>query len=298
LLAISVAGAPPAVRTLAQSSAADPQSAGVADRPTFEVASVKPNHSGDTGGHLGIPAGRFTATNVTLKELIKFAYKGNQGGFSLRDDQVSGGPSWMASDKFDIDSKEEDSIVEELKKGTNDQALDQIRLMLQSLLEDRFRLQVSHATRELPVYVLVVAKSGPKLTESTVPPLGPPGSNPPGSTPAKGPSLDVKPGKITSVGMRVGAFAQVLSQQPEIGGRLVMDQTGLKDTYDFTLFWTPEIIPGGPDGSQAAANASPPDSSAPSIFTAIQEQLGLRLESTKGPVDVLVIDHVEEPSPN
>jgi len=271
------------------------------DKPAFEVASVRPNRSQDPGGHLGIPAGRFTATNVTTKELIKFAYNGKQSGFSLRDDQVSGGPSWINSDRFDIDAKEEDSIVKGLKKLTYDQALDQIRSMVQSLLEDRFRLNVSHATRELPVYVLVVAKSGPRLTQSTVTPLGPPGSNPPGSAPQKGPLLGVKAGQITGVGMRVGPLAEVLSRQPELGGRMVLDQTGLKDTYDFTLHWTPEnltTVPNGPDGSQPPANTRSPDSSAPSIFTAIQEQLGLRLESTKGPVDVLVIDHVEEPSPN
>jgi uncharacterized protein (TIGR03435 family) len=277
------------------------------EKPAFEVASIKPSHSQDPGTHIGIPAGRFTATNVTAKTLIKFAYNGNQGGFSLRDDQVSGGPSWIESEKFDIDAKVQDSLVEGQEKQLPfDQWTVQIRLMLQSLLEDRFKLKVSHETRQLPVYVLVVGKNRPKLTHSTVAPIGPLGSNPPGSAPPKGPLLGLKRDQITGdqitgVGMPLGPLAELLSQQPELGGRMVLDQTGLKDTYDFTLHWTPENptnAPNGPDGSQAPASAPPPDSSAPSIFTAIQEQLGLRLESQTGPVHVLVIDHVEEPSPN
>ena len=268
-------------------------------KPAFEVASIKPNLSQDAAGRFGLPAGRFTAANMSLKEIIKFAYNGNQGGFSLREDQVSGGPSWIDSDKFDIDAKVEDSFVEVEKKVPVDEWMIQIRLMLQSLLEDRFKLKVSHATKELPVYALVVAKNGPKLIKSDVPPIGPPSGNPPsGSPPRKGPYLGLQKDQIISIGMPIDPFAEMLSRQPEVGGRMVLNETGLNDRYDFTLHWTPEIpattIPEG----QTPPSQLAPDSSAPSLFTALQEQLGLRLESTKAPVDVLVIDYIEKPSPN
>src|SRR5579872_3407918 len=169
-VAVVVAGTLTAPRLRAQAPATQSGSPAT-DGPAFEVASVKPSHSQAPGSHIGIPAGRFTATNVTAKTLIKFAYNGSQGGFALRDDQVSGGPSWIDSEKFDIDAKVQDSLVEGQEKTLPfDQWTVQIRLMLQSLLEDRFKLKVSHETRELPVYVLVVGKNGPKLTQSTVAP--------------------------------------------------------------------------------------------------------------------------------
>jgi uncharacterized protein (TIGR03435 family) len=272
-----------------------------ADELKFEVASIKPNHSGTPGFRFTLPAGRLTATNVTVKRLIAWAYNGNQAGLERRDDQISGGPNWINSERYDIDAKVEDSLVDEEKRVPFNQWADEVRLMVQSLLVDRFKLKVSYQTRELPIYVLVVVRSGAKLAESTGSPVGPLGANPPRPEPQKGPMMGMKQGQVTAIGMPVGALAEVLSRQPELSGHLVVDHTGLKGNYDFTLQWTPEIpdpVLEGASGSQGPASASAPDSSGPSIFSAIQEQLGLKLESQKGPVNVLIIDHVEEPSPN
>jgi bla regulator protein BlaR1 len=166
----------------------------------------------------------------------------------------------------------------------------QNRLTVRSLLADRFKLQVSHETKELPVYALVVAKNGPKFGASKLPVSD---ANPPVP---KG-MMRMGVGELTVNGVRIGDFVEALAQQPEIGGRVILDKTSLTGAYDFTLKWTPNQpqLPGVLGGGIAPP---PSDSSASSIFTAIQEQLGLKLESTKGPVDVLVIDHVEEPSAN
>ncbi|MGO8731295.1 MAG: TIGR03435 family protein [Terriglobia bacterium] len=274
----------------------------VAPQPSFEVASVKRDRSGGPGIRIMLPTGRFTATNVTAKMLIEFAYNGNQAGLSLRDDQVSGGPSWISSEKYDIDAKVEDSLVKEQEeKLPFDQWATQVRLMVQSLLTDRFKLKVSHMSKELPVYGLVIAKNGSKLTLSTVPPLGPPGANPPGSERPKGPMMRMGRGEITGITMSAGALADVLSRQPELEGREVIDETALKGNYDFTLHWTPDqsqaaMFKGPAEGKPGTDNAPPPESSGPSLFTAIQEQLGLKLESKKGQVEIVVIDHVEQPS--
>jgi uncharacterized protein (TIGR03435 family) len=257
----------------------------VASLPSFEVASVKPDRSGGTGAHIGLPPGRFIATNVTVKVLIGFAYEGKQARLWLGDNQVSGGPSWLSSERYDVEAKVEDSLVE---KGAETLPFRQraapIRLMVQSLLSDRFKLKVSHTTKELPVFALVIAKNGSKLTEST----------------HQEPMMTGGRGEIAGVKQSVEFLANILSWLPELEGREVIDETGLKGTYDFTLHWTP-------DQSQTAAFKGPlpatesaplPESSGPSLFTAIQEQLGLKLEPTKGPVDIFIIDHVERPTGN
>ena len=130
--------------------------------PSFEVASIKPNHSGDTGTHINIAdPSRFVAINVTAKFLVTYAY-------NMRDYQVSGGPAWIVSDRFDIVAKVEDSLAQEIPKLLPAQRQDQMRLLVRSLVADRFKLSVSHETKELPIYALVVAKGGSKLKE--VPP--------------------------------------------------------------------------------------------------------------------------------
>jgi bla regulator protein blaR1 len=264
-----------------------------APSPSFEVASIKLNHSGDRRGGLGLPPGRFMATNTKTKLLIAFAYH-------VQDFQVSEGPSWVDSERYDIDGKEEDSLAATAEKLAPDQRADQVRLMLRSLLVERFKLKVSHATKELPVYALVVAKNGPKLHEQK------PGDNYSNGIQAAnglsmGPhTLGMRPGQLTGQGISMAELTMILSQQL---GRIVVDQSGLKGNYDFTLQWTPDqtssaTVQAPEGGKPAVDNALPPESSGPSIFTALQEQLGLKLESTKGPVDVLVIEHIERPSEN
>ena len=267
------------------SARAQTTQASSAPLPSFEVTSVKPDRSGGTGAHIRLPPGRFIATNVTAKMLIEFAYEGNQARLWLRDNQVSGGPSWLSSERYDIEAKVEDSLVEQgAERLPFNQKAAPIRLMLQSLLSDRFKLKVSHTTKELPVFALVITNKGSRLTEST----------------HQEPMMTAGSGEIAGLAKSVGALADILSRLPELEGREVVDETGLKGTYDFTLHWTP-------DQSQAttfkrpspAAESTPlPESSGPSLFTAIQEQLGLKLESSKGPVELLVIDHIERPTEN
>jgi bla regulator protein blaR1 len=263
--------------------------------PSFEVASIKPNRAGDMRIGIMIRPGRFTTTGATTKLLIGYAY-------NAKDFQISGGPSWINSDKYDIDAKEEDSVVAELEKLPPEQRADQIRLMVRSLLADRFKLTLSHETKELPVYALVVAKNGPKLHETKPEDTYPNGTkNPDGSVQHPGMGMmRFGGGQLTGQGVPIENLVHMLSQQL---GRDVLDQTGLKGKYDFTLQWTPDQSQrgmfGGPKGGAPGPDSPPPpDPNGPSIFTALQEQLGLKLESTKGPVEILIIDHVEKPSEN
>ena len=265
-----------------------------ASLPSFEVASIKPNRSGDMRIGIRFQPGRFTTTGATVKQLIGLAY-------NVRDFQVSGGPSWISSDKYDIDAKEPDALAEELAKLPPDQRREKMGLLIQSLLADRFKLKVSHGARDLPEYALVVAKNGPKLQEAKPGDTYPNGfKGPDGRALGHGGMMRMGPGQLTGQAVPMTFLVQQLSQQL---GRTVLDQTGLKGNYDFTLKWTPDqssvpMFQGPPGGGPGPDNAPPPESSGPSIFTAVQEQLGLKLESTKGPVDILVIDHVEKPSEN
>ena len=250
---------------------------------SFEVASIKSDHSGSTVFLFGFPAGRFTVTNATPKTLVAWAYNVSGPGFQVIDDRISEGPAWISGERYDLEAKEDNQDAKRLAKLPAAERNDQIRLMVQSLLADRFKLRVHHEIRELPAYALVVAKNGPKVIEST-----------------KEASVRTRTGEITASGVPVRVIAEMLSRQapsgcapPELEGHEVRDETGLSGVYDFTLKWTPE-----PRVPSAADSASPPETTGPSIFTALEEQLGLRLESTKAPVDVLVIDQIQEPTPN
>ena len=272
-----------------------------AQSPTFEVASIKPTAPGGPGGGMiGIrmaPGGRFEATGVTAKLLIGQAY-------DVRDFQISGGPGWMTSDHYDIVAKPEsssasDSLSPDPRKVTDDQMKtfqEQMRLRLQALLADRFQLKIHRETKELPVYALVLGKGGSKLQESKEGPAGP--NDIKGPDRARGRGMRMGIGQLSGQMVQMPFVVQVLSQQL---GRPVIDKTGLKGTYDFTLKWTPDQSQsGGPFGDlpPGVKAPPPPDPNGPSIFTAVQEQLGLRLESQKGPVEILAIDHVEKPSEN
>ena len=266
---------------------------------SFEVASIKPDHSDSRMTRLGGPdASRFAATNATAIMLIEFAY-------NMKDSQISGQPGWTASDKFDIDAKVEDSVAEQLQKLPRTQQLDQMRLMVQSLLADRFGLKVTHNTKELSEYALVVAKNGPKLKEVAPPDAqansAPPTPGNPMVPPPGGFLMTMGPGGEANVTAKAAPITNLINLLSRQLGREIVDRTGLKGTYDISLRWTSDTGLGGgplPSGTQGPDTGPPPDSSGTSIFTAIQEQLGLKLESTKGPVDTIVIDHIEEPSAN
>ncbi len=223
-------------------------------RPTIEVASVKPSGLDDRLMYRLQPGGRYLATGLTLKMLIANAY-------SVPDFLISGGPSWRDSDKYNIEAK----VGSPLPPWPDSNK--QLGLMLQSLLEDRFKLAEHREIREEPVYELVLAKGGAKLKLA--------GAD-------ESPGFEMAIGRIHSMAVPLEYLATNLGY---LLGRQVIDKTGLAGKYSYNVTYTPDDAPLD-------------DAKGPSIFTAVQEQLGLKLESTKGRVEVLVIDHVEKPSAN
>jgi bla regulator protein blaR1 len=257
--------------------------------PAFEVASIKPDKSGTDMTMLRTTPVGFSASNIALKVLIQQAY-------GIEDNQIVGAPSWLGSARYDIEAKVSSSDTDALHNLSSDQR----RLMLQPLLADRFQLKVHTEVRDLPVLTLVIAKGGPKLHEAKPGDTYPNGLkdfNGQGGGPGM---MLMRPGQLTGQGLPLSSLARVLTQQL---GSTVQDKTGLTGKYDLTLQWTPDrngsAMPGAPEpGLQGPGSGGSTDASGPSIFSAIQEQLGLKLESQKGPVEVLVIDHVETPSEN
>jgi bla regulator protein blaR1 len=285
--AIAVAG--PVVFGLMQEPQTQAASPGTTSKvPAFEVASIKPNKSATGMSLLRTTPVGFSASNVSLKAVIQHAY-------GVEENQILGAPGWLGSERFDIEAKVSSSDTDALHNLNPDQR----KLMLQPLLADRFQLKVHTEARDLPVLVLVVAKGGPKLHEAKPGDTYPNGLK--GFDGGGGPGMMLgKPGQLTAQGVDLSSVAKQLSMQL---GRTVEDKTGLTGKYDFTLKWTPDRdpspMPGGPEaGQQGPAATLSTDSSEASIFTAVQEQLGLKLESGRAPVEVLVIDHVEAPSEN
>jgi uncharacterized protein (TIGR03435 family) len=257
-------------------------------RPEFEVASVKPNTGGGRGMRLmRQPGGRMVAENVPTRTLITFAY-------DMQDYQILGGPPWIASDTFDITAKAAGEVPPE-----------QMRLMMQSLLADRFRLAVHRETKEGPVYNLTPSKGGLKLTDSAgncvvMDRTNPPPPPPPGTPlPKYCGMVNISRSEINIYGSPMAQLVQILGT---ILGRAVVDKTGATGSYNFHLEFTPDqATTGGPFGQPgpgAPINAPPPDSASPNIFTALQEQLGIKADSARGQVEMLVIDHLERPSEN
>jgi bla regulator protein BlaR1 len=261
----------------------------VAPLHKFEVASIKPDKTNDPG-HVAIAArpDGLTMTNFSLVMLIKMAY-------GVRDDQISGGPNWFSSETYDIEAKPDSSVAEELQKLNPVQRTAEQMQMLRALLADRFQLTIHRENKELPVYVLVAAKNGPKIREAK------PGDTYPngimGAEGRQGPGaggFQSQPGSLIAQAVPISYLVKALSGQLD---RTVLDKTGLTGNYDFTLKWTPERQPAA-YSQQAADSGAAYEPPVTSIFAAIEAQLGLKLESQKGPVEVIVIDHVERPSGN
>ncbi|HLJ17191.1 MAG TPA: M56 and DUF3738 domain-containing protein [Bryobacteraceae bacterium] len=276
--------------------------------PAFQVASIKPNpsHWSEPTHHpMGVayqPGGRLKATNASLMLLIQFAYAPHdnpmQGhSLPLLASQVVGGPSWIKSPGYDIEAKPDGY--------TNPK---QTWRMLQTLLADRFKLALHRETRELPVYDLIAAKNGPKLPAAKEAGCV---SFPPGTTPrhvpgkvdcgyVTGPFSGYEPGLLQLEGSKVHV-ADLIKELAFILNRPVLDKTGFTGEFDLKLSFTPDDAlmrlpgfgPGDAGGSRAAT-----DSNLPNIFSALEEELGLKLVPAKGPVEVLIIDHVERPTPN
>jgi uncharacterized protein (TIGR03435 family) len=199
------------------------------------------------------PAGnRFTARNASVRMLILWAY-------DAADWQVSGGPDWLGSDRFDIEAKPDHPASRE-----------QTMAMVQSLLADRFHLTMHHGQKELPVYALAVDKSGPRLAAHQ------------GELGFQQAVRRGAPGHVAFLNVRMPRFAWFLKTEV---GREVIDKTGLAGNYDFKLEWVPDDL-------------AQKDASGPNLFTAVREQLGLKLESQKGLVDFLIIDRAEKPAAN
>ncbi|MBS1802735.1 MAG: TIGR03435 family protein [Acidobacteria bacterium] len=226
----------------------------------FEVVSIKPNQSGLTGGAQVLPNGEHYI-DTTLELLIRGAY----GMYS--ESQVMGMPSWAKSDRYDVDARVDAATADSWKSLARTERWKQEQPMLQAMLADRCKLKVHLETKELPAYDLVVTKGGLRMRESS---------------PGEESSEAVRKGSVKGQAISIKNLIHAIPSD----GRLILDKTGLGDKkFDFDLKWEAGTPPIGTDAG-------------PSIFTALEEQLGLKLISSKAPASVLVVDHVEKPSPN
>ncbi len=232
---------------------------------TYAIVSIRPHKETSDGSRWWNPTrDGYEARNIEPAQLIREAYSVQCS------DQLVGLPAWAYEETFDIEAKLDEEVLTAYQKLSEREQREQAAPMLRSMLADRFNLKVHHETRTLPVYALVIAKSGFKLKQSREP------ENLYG--------MMTRWGEITIRGGPIGArFIVGLSN---FTGRTVIDKTGLTGNYDIALKWTP-------DGSQTTDPNAPPD-----LFTALEEQLGLKLVPTKAPVDVLVVDRIERPSAN
>ena len=256
---------------------------------TFEVASIKPAGGDEHRVMIQIqPGGGLRTSGTPLKMLLTFAY-------DVREFQISGGAGWINTERYDIMAKSGDAPAsdnpDDPRKMTDEQRRtmgEQMRERLRALLADRFQLSIHRETKEQPVYALVIGKTGSKLQESQMK-AGDQGRG----------MMRMGRGQLSAQGVTLDMLTGTLANQI---GRPVIDRTGLKGNYDFKLEWTPDPgQSGGPFGGAPPPGVDappPPDPNGPSVFTALQEQLGLRLESQKGPVEMIVIDRVEKPSEN
>jgi len=257
-----------------QSPHVDAQSDGKGEAQ-FDVASVRVNKSHDAGVRFEFPDDGFNATNISVIMLLKLAY-------SVEEDQIIGLPRWVKSERFDITAKV-------LGKDLRKLSIEQRKHMIRQLLADRFQLRFHEAEKSVAVYTLVVSKDGSKLRPS----------KPDGSGPLAEHSHTLRMmgrGYVLGLGVPMELITQMLTDQL---GRPVIDRTGLKGDFDFTLHWTPdeEVQPSRGQRVSPQENTGP-DSDWPPLLTAVNEQLGLRLKGEKGPAGAIAVDHLEEPSAN
>jgi len=281
-----------AVEGRARSQAQSPSAAA----PAFEVAAIKPDKDASGMFKFGwFSPGTFQASGATVQFLIQEAYQ-------VEDTRVFGAPKWLKSERYEIRAKAPSDVAEQLRKLDNVQQYDQ-RIavessLLQTLLRDRFKLAFHRETKEFPMFALVIAKNGLKLHESRPDDTYPDGIKDLDGR-GHGHVMRMTRGELIGQGIPISDLIEMLGGLRL--GLIVVDKTGLRGNYDFTLRWTPdESAPSKRIGGAAPVpdNAPAPDSSRPSLFTAVQEQLGLKLEKQRGPVGVLVIDHVEKASEN
>lgn len=228
----------------------------------YEIVSIKPDMPGTRGGSMETLPNGFRDTNINLASIVREAYG------ILRESQVVGMPGWAESERYDVEVRVEPDTAEAWKKLSEKERWNQEQPMLQALLADRCQLKVHGKTAEMPVYDLVIAKGGLKMKEA-----------------ASGEERSVLMGEGTLVAHAMGTDDLAITFSGT-DGRLIVDKTGLSGKkFDFNLTWVPDY-------------RRPIDDNGPSLFTTLQEQLGLKLVPSRGPVNMLVIDHMEKPSPN
>jgi uncharacterized protein (TIGR03435 family) len=259
----------------------------------YDVVSVKPSKPGNRDSismsMTPTPDG-FVATNVTLQMLIALAY-------GIENDQIARAPGWLDTDRFDVDARMDGSVLDQLQKLTRDDSKVARQHMLQALLADRFKLTIHRETKALPAYSLVIAKNGPKLKEAKSGDTYPDGFVTPAGRGGAGgmrQSASATGYNFVAQGIPFSTLVGWLSVQLR---RPVIDKTGLTGNYDVTLNYSldfSQLRAPSVDTSLPPA----PDATSPSLVTAVQEQLGLKLESGKGGGETIVIDHVEKPSGN
>lgn len=232
--------------------------------PAFEVAAIKPSKPDDRNHDWDDSPGRVSIENYTLRQLIRVAY-------GLKSElQVLGGPKWLGSERFDIVAKADDVETLALQKMDRKQLVSTRNLMLQSLLAARFKLKLTRAERDRPIYALVIARSGIRFAAS-----------PPGE---RNHDLSGRNSSLTATGISMDSLADYLTYQSEVSDRIIENRTGLAGDYDFKLQWTRD-----------RGNGIPPDADYPGLFTALQEQLGLKLVPAKASVPVVIVDSASEP---
>ncbi len=246
--------------------------------PAYDAVSVKPDKTGSFSTSVHTTSDRYAATNVSLKNLLAYAYD------LQSEDLISGLQGWAGSARFDIEAKVDAEDVAELKKMSRDDAANARRMMMRAMLADRFRLKAHAETREEQIYVLVVAKGGSKLKGADPTDSYANGLKGRDGGPSGGGSMSVDNGHMVAQGISIETLAGNLSYRLH---RMVVDKTGLTGKYDFTLDFPKDDV-----------SNDPQEAAGPSLFMVLQETLGLKLESTKGPVAGLVVDHVEQPSEN
>jgi uncharacterized protein (TIGR03435 family) len=229
------------------------------------VVSIKSSRGGDDPGGFRMIRGRFVAENVTVRLLITVAYR-------VQPSQVSGGQRWVDRERFDVEGKLDGP----------DTRNDQEWAMVRALLADRFKLVLHKDEGQTPAYALVVAGKTPKMKRSA--------DQSPGGTPTGG--VHIGAGNLVGTGIRLGLIASLLGTRL---GRPVVDRTNLPDRYDVDLRWTPDVGEAPTDAADALPRSDP---SGPSLFTAIQQQLGLKLIAIKAPSGLLAIDEIEKPAVN
>jgi uncharacterized protein (TIGR03435 family) len=272
---------------VAPSTAFTQAPAGVISGRTFEVASVKPNHAGDARLSFGGPPGRYEIVNAPLRTIVRVAHQ-------VQDYQIVEAPGWIATERFDILATTPAVMPAERAE------------MLRNLLADRFNLRAHIERREMPIFEMVVTRSdgrlGPSARATDVNcaerAAGRSGGGPPPAPPA-GVRLDrplcglmLRPGVLMAGAMAMGEFARELAPQVN---RFVLDRTGITGFFDFDVQFTPEQMTPPPPG---VPPLPPVDPNGPALFTALQEQLGIRLNATRGPIEVLVIDAISRPTPD